>query len=223
MRTDAGHRKRTKDRFRKEGLDNFDEVHALELLLFYAIPRKDTKPIARRLLDRFGSFAKVVEATEEALMQVEGVGQGTATYLKLMRSLVRYYSVNQDENSIVFNSIEDYGKYLINFFRGKREESAWVMCMDGKCKLLCTRKISEGGQDSVNVSIRSVVEVALSVNATTILLAHNHPNGLALPSTADLQVTEKIAKGLDAVGICLFDHVIVSENDYISLRHTHVM
>lgn len=217
MRTELGHRQRVKDRFRSEGLDSFNEVHALELLLFYAIPRKDTKPIARRLLDRFGSLAKVLEATPEALQQVEGVGRNTATYIKLLHETGRYYLISRDETPTVLSDLNACGEYLVKFFHGKREEAAWVLCLDAKCKLLCCQKISEGGLDAVSVSPRRVIEVALSVNAASVILAHNHPSGLATPSPADEAVTYRVARGMDAVGIILADHIVVSENDFISM------
>lgn len=221
MHTDAGHRKRMKDRFRKEGLDNFDEVHALELLLFYGVPRWDTKPIARRLLDRFGSFSKVLEATPEALMQVEGVGEGISTFLNLINDTMRYYLVNQEQAPEILNDLNDCGKYLANLFHGKREEEVWVLCLDGKKKLLSCQKISEGGLDSVSVSTRKVVEVALAVNAASVILAHNHPFGLALPSTADKLVTVQLRRNLKALGLELADHMIIGENDFTSLRQSN--
>lgn len=217
MITDAGHRKRVKDRFRKEGLDNFDEVHALELLLFYCVPRKDTKPIARRLIDRFGSYDKVLEATPEALKKVEGVGEGIATYLNLLRDSMRYYLVSRDEEPTILDDPDKYTKYLANMFQGKREEEAWVLCLDGKGKLLNKQKVSEGGADSASVSVRSVVELALTVNASSVILAHNHPNGLALPSAADVIVTDQIYASLAALGIKLADHVIVGEYESTSM------
>ena len=220
MRTDLGHRKRVKDRFRKEGLDNFDEVHALELLLFYCVPRKDTKPIARALLDRFGSFSKVLEAAPQALRQVEGVGEGTATYINLLNDTMRYYQVCREQVPAAFDDLNDCGKYMLNFFQGKRMEEVWILCLDGRKKLLTCQKISEGGLDSVPISVRKVVEIALAVNATSVVIAHNHPNGLALPSTADVLVTEQLKRNLEALGIRFADHMIIGENDYLSMRQS---
>ena len=220
MRTDIGHRKRVKERFRKEGLDNFDEVHALELLLFYCIPRKDTKPIARELLDHFGSFSKVLEASPESLRQVDGVGEGAATYLTLLNHAMRYYQVSREQAPSIFNDLNDCGKYLANFFQGKRAEEVWMMCLDGKKKMLCCQRISEGGMDSVSISTRKVVEIALAVNAASVVIAHNHPNGLALPSTSDVLVTKQLRQNLEALGIELADHMIVGENDYTSMRQS---
>lgn len=217
MRTELGHRQRVKDRFRKEGLDSFNEVHALELLLFYAIPRRDTKPIARRLLDKFGSLSQVMEATLESLQQVEGVGSNTALYIKLLHETGRYYLTNRDRSPHIFNDLNDCGNYLIHFFHGKRDESAWVLCLDAKRKLLTCQKICEGGLDAVSISPRRVIEIALSVNATSVVLAHNHPSGVASPSEADVIVTHRIARGMNAVGIILADHIIVADNDYVSL------
>lgn len=220
MRTDLGHRMRVKERFQKEGLDNFNEVHALELLLFYAIPRKDTKPVARRLLDKFGSFAKVLEATPETLQQVEGVGANTALYIKLMHATGRYFLISQERATNIFNDINDCGSYLIRFFHGKREESVWVLCLDAKRKMLSCQKISEGGMDSVAVSPRRVMEVAISVNATSVILAHNHPGGTASPSTMDIAVTQRMAMGLHTMGVILVDHIVVAENDFTSMLQT---
>lgn len=220
MLTDAGHRKRVKARFRREGLDGFEEVHALELLLFYGLPRKDTKRIARDLINRFGSFNKVLEAAPESLMQVDGVGEGVATYLKLLNHTVRYYLAAQDEPPVSFEDLNDCGKYLMNIFRGKRQEEIWVMCMDGRKKLLDCQKIAEGGFEEVGLSTRRLVEIALGMNAASVIIAHNHPNGLALPSDEDVIMTRHIRMNLEALGIILVDHMIVGEGDFTSMKQS---
>lgn len=220
MRTDKGHRQRVKDRFRKEGLDGFEESHALELLLFYAIPRRDTKPIARRLLDKFGSLATVMEASLEALQQVEGIGPGAATFLKLVHETGGYYLKSRDQDVTILNDLNKCGDYLVNFFHGKRTESVWVLCLDAKCKLLACQQVAEGGNDSVSISPRSVMEVALNVNASSLILAHNHPGGFAQPSDADVLTTKYLGKVLATMGLPLVDHFVVAEGDYISMRQS---
>lgn len=220
MRTDKGHRQRVKDRFRKEGLDGFEESHALELLLFYAIPRRDTKPIARRLLDKFGSLATVMEAPLEALQKVEGVGPGAATFLKLIHETGGYYLKNRDQDVCILNDLNKCGDYLVKFFHGKRTESVWVLCMDAKCKLLACQQVAEGGVDSVSISPRSVMEVALNVNASSVILAHNHPGGFARPSDADIMTTKYLGKVLATMGLLLVDHFVVAEGDYISMTQS---
>lgn len=217
MHTAEGHRGRVKDRFRKEGLDNFDEVHALELLLFYAVPRIDTKPLARTLLDRFGSLALVLEATEAELMAVPGVGENVATYLTLITAAGRFYQKCRSERPVILDSTEKYGRYLLDMFYGRRNEVVYLLCLDAKCKVLCCRKVGEGDANCVNVPIRRAVETALSTNATMVILAHNHPSGLAVPSGEDIETTERIAKALGAMDIVLADHIIVSDEEFISM------
>jgi len=217
MHTDAGHRQRVKERFRKEGLDEFEEVHVLELLLFYALPRIDTKPLARTLLDRFGTLALVLEATPEELMSVPGVGENVAVYLNLITAAGRYYQKVRTDRPVILNSTEKYGNYLVDLFYGRRNETVFVLCLDAKCKVLCCRKVGEGDVNSANVPIRKMVEIALGVNATTVILAHNHPSGLAIPSAEDRETTERLAKALGAMDIVLADHVIVSDDDFISM------
>lgn len=217
MHTAAGHRQRVKDRFLKEGLDSFSEVHALELLLFYAIPQKDTKPLARELLDTFGSLQQVLTATAEELKMVKGVGDQVATFFPLINACARYCRVNAPKKDVVLNSTEKYSRYLEDFFIGRRNETVFLLCMDAKCKVLCCKKVGEGDVNSANIPIRRMVEIALGANATTVILAHNHPSGLALPSPEDRDTTERLAKALGAMDILLADHVVVADDDCVSM------
>ena len=220
MHTDAGHRQRVKERFRAEGLDSFDEVHALELLLFYAVPRKDTKPLDRALLDHFGSLALVLEAPAEELEKVAGVGENVSTFLRLTTAMGRYYQVRRLAGTKILNTTEACGQYLTEHFYGRRNETVFLLCLDAKCKVLCCRKVGEGDVNSANIPIRRIVEIALSVNATSAVLAHNHPSGIAIPSREDVLTTEQIAHALSAVGIVLIDHVVVADDDYVSLAQS---
>lgn len=217
MHTDEGHRQRVKNRFCKEGLDSFEEVHALELLLFYAVPRIDTKPLARSLLDRFGSLTLVLEATQEELMAVPGVGANIATFLTLITAAGRYYRKQKADQQVILESLEKYGDYLLNMFHGKRNETVYLLCLDSKFKVLGCREVGEGDANSVNVPIRKAVEIALSTNATMVILAHNHPSGIAIPSREDIETTERLAKALGAMDIILADHVVVADEDYVSM------
>lgn len=222
MHTEAGHRQRVKDRFRNEGLDEFDEVHALELLLFYAVPRIDTKPLARSLLDRFGSLALVLEATHEELMSVPGVGENAATFLTLITAAGRYYRKCRSDRPVILDSTEQYGSYLVDLFYGIRNEMVYILCLDAKCKVLCCRKLGEGDANSANVPVRRAVEIALNVNATTVILAHNHPSGVAVPSAEDVAATERLASALGAMDIVLADHIVVADNDFVSITQSRM-
>lgn len=212
-----GHRQRLKERFLTEGLDHFDELYVLELLLFYCIPRKDTNPIAHRLLDHFGSLTAVFDATVEELQKVPGISKSTATFLTLIPQTGRYYQVKRSEPGDILTTIEQCGKYLVPYFYGRENETVFLLCLDAKCKVLGCKMIGEGSVNSASIPIRRVVEIALNTNATTVVLAHNHPSGLAFPSADDIQTTLRVAKAMDAVEITLADHIVVADNDFVSM------
>ena len=197
------HRQRLRDRFLKEGLDNFDELYVLELLLFYCIPRVDTNPIAHRLLDHFGSLNNVLNATAEELEKVEGIGKNTSTFLSLITQVGRYYQVRQSEPGKILRTIDQCGNYLVPYFFGREQETVFMLCLDAKCKVICCKMVGEGSVNSANIPIRRVVEMALAANATTVILAHNHPSGLAIPSADDILTTQRIAAALKTVEIVL--------------------
>ena len=215
-----GHRQRLKDRFRKEGLDNFDELYVLELLLFYCIARKDTNPIAHRLLDRFGSLNRVLEASPEELEKVEGVSRETATFLSLITKVGRYYHTKSKDVGEILASVDDFAKYMMPYFFGRDKETVFMLCMDAKCKVLSCKMVGEGSVNSANVPIRRVVEMALGANASIVVLAHNHPSGLAIPSADDIQTTQRVAAALEAVDVVLADHLVVCQDDYVSIAQS---
>lgn len=212
-----GHRQRLKQRFRMEGLDQFEEVQVLELLLFYAVPRRDTNPIAHELLNRFGSLAQVMETPVEELEKVPSLGSGAATLISLVTAMTRYYMVSRSNQATILSSTEECGAYLLSRFLGRRNETVFVLCLDAKCKVLGCREMGEGSVNSANVPIRRIVETALSLNATSVVLAHNHPSGLAIPSADDVQTTRRLAVALDAVDILLADHIVVAEDEFVSM------
>ena len=212
-----GHRERLKQRFLEEGLDNFTEIQVLELLLFYAIPRSDTNPLAHALLEHFGSLAQVLEADVEELKKVPGIGDHAATLLALVIDLCRYYQVTCAQQMEILTTLDECGKYLVPRFFGRTRETVFLLCLDAKCKVLCCKEIGEGSVNTAAISVRKVVETALSANATTVILAHNHPSGIAVPSNEDVQTTQRIAAALSAVEIHLADHIVVAEGDYVSM------
>ena len=220
MSIHEGHRQRLKTRFREEGLDHFEEHEVLELLLYYTIPRKDTNPIAHELMNRFGSLSQVLEARPEELAKVPGMGDAAATFLSLITSVGRYYLVNRTIQETILPSIEKCGQYLVPFFHGRRNEMVYILCLDAKCKVLCCKEMGEGSVNSAGVPIRRIVEAALGANATSVILAHNHPSGFALPSGEDVQTTKRVALALDAVEIQLVDHIVVADDDFVSLAQS---
>ena len=215
-----GHRQRLKERFLREGLDHFEEHQVLELLLFYGIPQKDTNPIAHELIGRFGSLSGVLEASPEELQEIPFVGENVSTLFKLVTAVSRYYQVNCAMREQILTTIDACGRYLTPFFYGRQHETVFLLCLDAKCKVLCCEMVGQGSVNSAGVPIRNIVETALKANASTAILAHNHPSGLALPSREDIYTTRRVATALDAVEIELTDHIIVADNDWVSLAQS---
>lgn len=212
-----GHRQRLRERFLNEGLESFQEHEVLELMLFYCIQRKDTKEIARRLLNRFGSLPRVLEANPEDLRKVEGMGEVSATFLSMLLSVWRYYDVARTKNEKILKTLDACGDYLKERFKGMTKENVYLLCMDAKCKVLGCVWIGEGNVNSASIPVRRIVEIALSMNTSVAVLAHNHPSGVAIPSHEDVATTKRLAVALDSVDIVLADHIVVADNDFISM------
>jgi len=217
-----GHRERLKARFRQQGLEGFTDIQVLELLLFYVIPRRDTNPIAHGLLERFGTLHQVLEAPLQELQSVEGIGENAATLLHLARAVADRYAVSQAKIEAILNSTHKCGEYLKRFYVGKRDEVVYLLCLDAKCKVLSCTEVGRGSVNSAGISIRKIVETALSFNAVSVVLSHNHPSGFAYPSPEDVATTRRVALAMDAVGIVLADHIIVAEDDFVSLTESNL-
>ena len=213
----AGHRERLKDRFLKQGLDGFTDIQALELLLFYSIPRQDTNPIAHKLLNHFGSLSQVLEAPPEELKKIGGIGENSALLLNLINQMGRFYLVDKAKREQVLPTIEDCARYLQPYFYGRMNETVFLLCLDAKCKAICCKNVGEGSINSAGISIRKIVETALREGATSVVLAHNHPSGIAIPSPEDIQTTRRIAAALQSVEVYLADHIVVADGDYVSM------
>ena len=217
MGTHDGHRQRLKTEFLARP-DSFPDHKLLELLLFYANPRNDTNPLAHELLERFGSLAGVLDASPEELQKVKGVGEHAAVLFKAAKELSgRYLTARTQMDDIARNS-RDYFSQLRYYFFGAQRELLYLLCMDGKHKVLGIRKLGEGNVNSVNITPRLLAEAALSLNAAAVVLAHNHVSGIALPSDEDIATTESLAPFLAKLGIELVDHVIFVDDDMVSLR-----
>lgn len=223
MSVHDGHRERMKETFKKNGLGGMNEVNALELLLFYAIPRRDTNIIAHALLDKFGSLTGVFSASIQELCQVEGVGENTALLITMIPQIMRKSMVVDAEKTTVIKNSKDAGKYFVPRFAYEQEELALLLCLDAMKRVICCYELGRGVVNSVNVNVRKVVEIALSSKSSSVILAHNHPNSVALPSMADRMMTEQIYKALRLVDIPLDDHIVVAGKDYISFQDSGML
>ncbi len=211
-----GHRQRLKARFKNEGLDNFENHQTLELMLFYCVPRQDTNPIAHRLIDRFGSVEAVLNASPAELKKVEGVGDNIVQFLRLFREVDSYCGKEKRKETIL-DKVEKCSEYMIPLFSNKKNEMVFLLCLDAKCKVISCKLVGEGSVNSAGVPIRRIVEMALGEGATTVVLAHNHPSGIAIPSAEDRLTTMRLARALSAVEITLSDHIVVADGEAVSM------
>ena len=204
-------------RFAQTGLSGFADHEALELLLFYAIPRRDTNPLAHRLLERYGSLEGVFTAPAEDLEKVEGMGGSAALLLRLV-PLLAEKSRERTDGPVILNSTERAGEYLLRRFDGKKNELVYELCLDRKGKLLACKLLTEGDVNGAELNIRRLVENALLTNASAVILSHNHPSGVALPYSEDFATTDRARAALEGVGIPMVDHIIVADGDFVSMR-----
>jgi len=214
----SGHRERVRRRFLDEGLDGFKDYEALEMLLFYAVPRQDTKVIAKRLIDQFGSLQAVFHTPPERLMQEAGLTEATAALIAMLPQLARKIEEQQAQENARIRSTLDAGRDVIAMFRGRQDESVRILCLNASGKVVRRARIAEGDVNAVHFPIRKLVEEALACKAVSVILAHNHPGGTMAPSQEDLDATKAAKAALETVGIRLLDHLIVSGDNYCSLR-----
>ena len=211
-----GHRARLKKRFESEGLASFSEVQALELLLFYALPRVDTNPLAHNLLDRFGSLSGLFEAETQDIAAVRGIGKNTALLIKLLPEMTRKFWIDQEKSRRHIQSAGQAADYIRPILFGKPVEHAYVFCLDNQFGVIHYDCISQGTVDDVTIYVRRIAECAMRLSAGKVLLAHNHPGGDPRPSDADIKATRALALALSPLGIDLVDHLIFSGHSYYS-------
>jgi len=213
-----GHRQRKREAYLKAGVDAFADHELLELLLYYAIPRRDTNPIAHALLDAFGSLQGVFTAKPEDLCKIAGITENAAVLLTAIIPLYQRAQLGTFKENPVLNSSAKLAAYFINLLNTLPVEKAYEMCLNAKGRMLCCVELDEGSTSSVNVSVRQVVERALRCNAAAVVLAHNHPNGSLVPSADDLALTRQLRDALEIVDVQLLDHFIIADGHYASLK-----
>ena len=218
MATHDGHRERLRDTFLTHGLDSFHELQALELLLFYAIPRRDTNPIAHALLDRFGSLDGVFAASEQELCEVSGIGKHAAALILLTPQIVKRSRVAAADTIQYIRNGKEAAQYLRPRLDCEREEVAMMICLDSKMAVINCVELARGTVNMVDFSIRRVVEIAIRSKASYVVLAHNHPDGGPRMSREDNVVTSQVYKALELVNIRLFDHILVAGDVYSSIN-----
>mgnify|MGYP002423871612 CR=1 FL=1 len=215
-----GHRARLRRRFLENDLNGFADHEALELLLCYAIPQGDVNPLAHDLIERFGSLSGVFSAPVKMLAQVKGVGERTAVLLHLIPLISQKARLSELEREVVLNTREQVGAYLLELFSLERNETVYQICLDGKGKLLACKRLGEGSASAVTVDIRQLIQNAILCSAASVILAHNHPSGIALPSEDDWAVTNRVKAALASIDVRLEDHIVVADHDFVSFSES---
>ena len=212
-----GHRERMKKRFIESGLDGFDNLNALEMLLFYALPRKNTNEIAHDLIGRFGSLSDVLSADIEELMTVDGIGENAAILINLVTQMNKRYLEERSLKKQVIANCEDAGKYFVAKFAYETNEKVYALLLNSSNAIICCKEIGSGVVNGAEISIRELMELGIKYKAVSVILSHNHPGGTLQPSLEDELCTAKIKSALNLVGIKLIDHIIVSDSIFLSL------
>lgn len=213
------HRDRMRKRFLRDGIDKFESHEVLEMLLYGVIPRRNTNDIAHNLMDHFGTLSNVIDASYAELLKVKGVGPIVAVFINLMSGLIHRYLVDQetpsDNNPLSLKEIEDI--FISKFFNIKDEHLA-VMLLDKDNRFLACDVLRKGSFDAVSVNAREIFDYASRYNSNKVIIAHNHPSGIAMPSAEDLKFTMELRRVLHFLNIYLFDHIIVGSNDCFSFE-----
>ena len=219
----AGHRERLRERFAKGGADAMPDYELLELTLFAAIPRRDTKPLAKALLARFGSFAEVIAAPRARLMEVTGVGETVAAHLKIVEAAAHRLSKTKVIGRPALSSWAALLDYCTAAMAREQAEAFRVLFLDRKNILIADEVLSRGTIDHTPVYPREIVRRALELAASAIILVHNHPSGDPTPSRADIEMTRDIEKAAKALGIAVHDHLVIGRGGHVSFKATGLL
>ncbi len=218
----SGHRARVRKRYLSSGIDSFEMHELLELLLFYAIPMKNTSVLAHTLLDDFGSLSAIFDAPVDVLVN-SGLTESQAVLLKLMPDISRIYLDDKHNDSNKVISSETVADKILRKFVGRENENILLLLLDAKGKEIFCGMVSNGTISDTTMPIRKIVDITLRYNAKAAIIAHNHPSGIALPSRDDLDATTNLKKALDLIGVRLLDHYIVADNDCVSIAQSSVL
>ncbi|MBQ8029073.1 MAG: RadC family protein [Clostridia bacterium] len=212
-----GHKKKVRAQFLESGLESMRDHEVLEMLLFYAIPRKDTNETAHRLINHFGSFSKVLSADYYSLCQVEGMTEMAACLITTLLPVFRRYADDLISVKKQLNTTEEIVEYITPKFLDTQNEKIFVICFDKNHSVICSRQLDEGDIKNASLKFRSLASTVLETKAISCILVHNHPSGIALPSMDDIAATQEAFKLLKSLKVRLEDHIIIADRSYKSL------
>ena len=205
-------------RFLRGVPDAMPDAELLELLLRFST--EDAKALTERILAQCPNIAAVIEADADTLRSIEGIDEESILLLRLVPELHRRYFLSRSHVESRLKDSHDFGHYLLPYYYGARDEMVYLLLLDGVGKVINCRMVGHGSVNSANVPIRRLVQDALTANASGVVVAHNHPNGIALPSQEDISATVFLRDTLDALDILLVDHIIIADDDFVSMRES---
>lgn len=212
-----GHRQRMRERCKNFGTASLANHELIEMLLYYCIPMKDTNAIAHKILNDFGSIPMILEADSHDIERRCGLSENSALFFGLVAELIKRNNSEKWLPRTVINSSSLAGEFAVSLLSYERNECFYVICLDSQNRLISSVLLSEGTVSEAYIYPRNVVEAALRYKARSIILTHNHPGGDKKPSMEDIMFTKKIVSVMNSINIYVFDHIIVADNDYISL------
>ena len=213
----AGHRDRMRQKFLSGDPSILEDHEILEMLLYHALPRRDTNDLAHRLIETFGSLEKVLEADPDRLSAVAGVGRNTACFLALTGEAARRYAsgkITPKNDSPVYDTPAAVATFLFPYFVGQTRERAYLLLFDNGMHLLDCFHVGDGSVSSVMMSVRRIAERAYAKQAAAAILAHNHPGGLPVPSGEDVRVTNQLRDALELLEVPLIEHFVFTDTEY---------
>ncbi len=217
------HRKRLRERFRETGFEGFRDYEALELLLTYAIPRKDVKPLAKKLIGKFGDFQGVLDATYDEIVSSDGIGENAATFLSLLKGCAALYLKQNIKKKKQISGTTSLIDYCRAEMRGLKDEQFRAIFLNSQNEVIADEVIQEGTVDQSVVYPRKVMERALHYKASSMIFVHNHPSGSTKPSKQDIVITEVLRQAAQSLQIKVHDHLIISKSGYFSFLESGIL
>jgi DNA repair protein RadC len=217
--THANHRGRMRERYRKNGAASLGLHEFVELVLYYAIPRVNTNNTAHELVNKFKTFANIIEADETALKEIPGVSENAALFFKILSDAVKLYNIDKTQDSADIKNKKYYEDYLVHYYKAETVEKVLLLTLNARMGVISEDIICVGSVNSTKVDVNKMLKTALVNNASSVILAHNHPGGTAYPSPDDIETTKRILYIFSEININFIDHYIVAGNQISSIRN----
>jgi DNA repair protein RadC len=212
------HRKRMRERYRKNGAESLELHEFIELVLYYALPRVNTNNISHELVNKFKNFANILEADENALKEIFGVSDNATLFFKVLADAVKLYNIDKSRDTGDIKNKIYYENYLVRYYKTETAEKVLLLTLNARMGRISEDIIYVGNVNSASVDMSKMLKIVLVNNASSVILAHNHPNGIAYPSPDDLETTKRILNIFNEVRVNFIDHYVVAGNQIASVR-----